>query len=106
MTEETDRIDFGVLRLLPGEQHTEAIIATVMQRVRADRRDIELLELSDLRRGILAAASVLTAIAAAVLVMWPVSPVVSSSDSVGQWIEREHVPSNAELLAAFAEYQP
>ena len=107
-----DRIRFTAIADLSREAEAR-VVPEVMRRIAAtrakSRRAMALREIELLWRPSLAAAAILAAIAVSTLVRERrrVAPDVSSVDGqIIEWAQREHVPTNGELLATFQGYAP
>ena len=96
--DELPRIDLRNLGIQDDPSRTEAVVASVMRRIRAP------LSLVRAQRWLAAVAAVLV-FAAVVTVLRSRAP-QAEADPLGRWAESGHVPTNAELLTVYQGYHP
>jgi hypothetical protein len=103
------RLDLHDLDTAADDARTDAVIAAVLSRIAAGapQRDNDIAALVRAQRALLAAAAVLVATATATIVAAPRRPAdPRTADMIASWVESHHVPTNAELLAAYRGYTP
>jgi hypothetical protein len=104
-----DDVDLRALDASADAARTDAVIATVMKRIRAEGRapaTYQARELMPPSRFLLACAAVVAAIATMSILAMSRARRPEAADVVVQWTQSGHVPTNWELLAAYHGYQP
>jgi hypothetical protein len=102
---ENERLDLRVLDAADDKSRTDALVRSVMAQVERRPRADDLRELRRYRSVLAAAAAVFACIALLSTLARSRRAEIQPVDVIAQWARDGHVPTNAELLAAYQGYR-
>ena len=102
---ENERLDLRALDAADDASRTDALVRSVMAKVERRPRADDLRDLRRYRSVLAAAAVVFTSIALLSTFARP-RGAEHTADVIAEWARGGHVPTNAELLAAYQGYRP